>query len=72
METPDQLAKVQSSLAEHLQQVQSDLAYLAGAVEPESLASAVVGAMGNAAEEIREQLRPLRTALRDDRGGDAA
>lgn len=64
------LLSVHSQIASHVRQLQSDLAYLQGAVERETLAAAVVGAMGNAAEEIREQLRPLREALTEQ--GDSA
>jgi len=69
-ETPDLSGEV-DQLARELRDLQSRLEYLRGAVEPHSLAGSVLGLMGNNAEEIRTQIRPLRAALKS-REGDAA
>jgi len=53
------------AIGRELAAISTRLAFLAGAVDNDSLAGAVLGLIGNNAEEIRTQLRPLREALRD-------
>jgi hypothetical protein len=53
-----------------LRVVEEKLSYLAGAMDGESLGTAVVGSMVKSAAEMRGQVRPLRMAVRD--GGEAA
>lgn len=61
-----------TELAAEVTAIQSRLAYLSGAVDGRSLAGSLVGLVGNSAEEMRRQIRPLRQALKDEGGGAAA
>jgi hypothetical protein len=57
-------------LASELSNLQARLAYLQGALDLHSPPASVVGRMGNSAEEIREEIRPLREALKDQEACD--
>jgi hypothetical protein len=58
-------------LSREVNNLQGRILYIRDCVEPDSLAGSLVGMVGNSAEEIRVQLRPLREALKPE-GGDAA
>jgi hypothetical protein len=65
---PDLSHEVEELSAE-LVKLTTRLNYLRAGIEPGTPAGDLVGIAGNAAEEIRLQIRPLREALK---GGDAA
>lgn len=54
-----------SELCEHLGQVELYLTWLGGFMPARSLGEAVAGRMGIKAGEIREQIGPLKAAIRD-------
>lgn len=64
-----------SEIATATGKIEAYLAWLAGFVEPRSPGAAVVRSAGLKAEELREEIGPLRGAIRDIPGmdgGDAA
>lgn len=65
-EARDQALKALGALSSDLNAVDQRLAYLAGFFGEENrLASAVVGAVGISAGEMRQQIKPLREAICD-------
>lgn len=63
LDASELLLAAQSNIAQHVQMLQADLAYMAGGVDGNTEATDLVKEMGLAAEAIREKLRPLRNAI---------